>query len=203
MAFKIGRTEIGLRLLLSLTAIAIAYGYIGSYLSTLLRYDNYPIAVLLLALAVAGVFAIAQSLGGLLAAIAAVAIVYWQSRLNSSLITAGVCLGLYLLSFQDLRYDPEPDKKLSITEIIATVITLTFTVTTALIILHPPAHWSANLIIGAIAGAITLVGKQLEYIDLSEKTILRLLGIVSGTGLAIGFAITAIFYATSKPMILI
>ena len=75
MALKIGRIEIGLRLLLSFTAIAIAYGYLGSYLNILFKADNYPIASLCLILAIAGVFAIPQSVGGLLAAIAAIAIV--------------------------------------------------------------------------------------------------------------------------------
>jgi len=164
-----------------------------------LRYGNYPIAFLLLALAVSGVFAIAQSLGGLLAAIAAVAIVYWQSGLNNSLITAIACLALYILGFRDVRYDAEPDKKLSIIEIGATAIAIAFTVTVSIIVLQNPANWLTAFAIGAIAGAITLVGKQLEYIDLSQKTILRSLGILSGTGLAIGFAIRLILYATSKP----
>ena len=202
MALKIGKLEIGLRLLISLGAIAIAYGYLGSSICTLLRSGDYLTSGLLFLLGVTSIFAIPQSLGGLLAAITSVLIVYWQVSLNSSLITAGVCLGLYLLSFQDLRYDPEPDKKLSITEIIATLITLAFTVTTTLIILKYPVHWSASITIGAIAGAITLIGKQLSYIDLTEKVIWRSLGIVSGTGLVTGFVIRAILYATSKPVYL-
>jgi hypothetical protein len=196
MALKIGKLEIGYRLLISLTAIAIAYGYLGGYLCSALRYDNYLIAVLLVALATSGIFAIPQSLGGLLAAIASVATVYWQSSsLTYTVISAITCLSLYLLGFQDVRYESAPDKKLSIVEIVATVITIAFTVAIALIIsqTHLPLNWLTSIAIGSIAGAITLVGKQLIYVDLSQKAIWRLLGIVSASSMAIGFAIRVIF----------
>jgi hypothetical protein len=138
-------------------------------------------------------------LGGLLAAIAAIIAVYWQSsNITYSLITAIACLALYLLGFQDLRYHPDPDNKLSILEIVATVITIAFTVAIALIISQTPSNWLTNITIGAIAGAITLVGKQLSDIDLSEKSIWRLLGIVNGSSLAIGYLIRAILYAIIK-----
>lgn len=201
MALKIGKYEIGYRLLVSLTAIAGAYAYLGSYLCTLLRYGNYLIASLLFMLSITGIFAIPQSLGGLLAAIAAVASVYWQSsNLTYTIVTALVCLMLYLLGFQDVRYDPEPDKKLSIIEIVATIITIVFTLAIAMIILqtHPSSKWFTSISIGAIAGAITLIGKQLSYIDLSQKTIWRSLGILALSSLAIGFAIRAWLYATTK-----
>ena len=71
MALKIGRLEIGYRLLSSLTAIAIAYGWVGSQLSTLFYFGDYLGLVFLFILALAGTFAIPQSVGGLLAAIAA------------------------------------------------------------------------------------------------------------------------------------
>ncbi|MFN5398870.1 MAG: hypothetical protein ACK5C4_14830, partial [Pseudanabaena sp.] len=159
MALKIGRLEIGYRLLISLTAIAIAYGWIGSQLCTLLRVGDYLVGGLLFVLSVVAIFAIPQSLGGLLAAIAAVITVYWQSsNITYSLITAGVCLGMYLLNFQDLRYDSQPEKPLSIVEIVATVVTIAFTVVITLFILQPPATWLTTSAIGAIAGAITVVG---------------------------------------------
>ncbi len=199
MALKIGRIEIGYRLLISLIAIAIAYGWLGASLCTLWRFGNYPIAGLLLTLAITAIFAIPQSLGGLLAAIAAIIAVYWQSsNITYSLITAIACLAIYLLGFQDLRYHPDPDEKLSILEIVATVITIAFTVAIALIISQTPSNWLTSITIGAIAGAITLVGKQLSDIDLSEKSIWRLLGIVNGSSLALGYLIRAILYAIVK-----
>jgi hypothetical protein len=200
MALKIGKLEIGLRLLISLAAIAIAYGYLGSSIYTLFRSYNYLATGLLSLLAAASVFAIPQSLGGLLAAIASLLILYWQSNLTSTLIAAITCLTLYILGFQDVRYDPEPEKKLSIIEIVATVITLAFTATVTLIILQNPINWLTSILIGAIAGAITLVGKQLSYIDLSQKTIWRSLGILNGISLAIGFALRATGYITTKPI---
>ena len=203
MALKIGRIEIGFQLLFSLTTIAIAYAYLGSYSRTLLSQpDNYFKAGFLFLLAIAGMFAIPQSLGGLLAAIAAISIVYWQSQANLtlSLITAIVCLAIYLLGFRDLRYEAAPDKKLSIVEIVATIITIAFTVAIALIIsqIQAPLNWIVSIAIGAIAGAITLIGKQLSYLDLSQKVIGRLFGIVTASSFAIGFAIRAFLYATTK-----
>ena len=201
MALKIGRLEIGYRLLISLTAIAIVYGWIGTQLCTLLRVGDYLVGGLLFVLSVVAIFAIPQSLGGLLAAIAALITVYWQSsNITYSLITASVCLGMYLLNFQDLRYDPQPEKPLSIVEIVATVVTITFTVVITLFILQPPATWLTTSAIGAIAGAITVVGKQFNYIDLPQQTIWRLFGGVTISSLAIGFVIRVIIYAITKPV---
>jgi uncharacterized membrane protein YoaK (UPF0700 family) len=199
MALKIGRLEIGYRLLISLTAIAIAYGWIGTQLCTLLRVGDYLVGGLLFVLSVVAIFAIPQSLGGLLAAIAAVITVYWQSSdITYSLITAAVCLGLYLIGFQDVRYDTAPEKKLSIIEIIATLITIGFMVQTSLLVLLTPSSWVTSAAIGAIAGAITLVGKQLSYTDFPQKTIWIIFGSVTFSSLAIGFVIRAILYATTR-----
>jgi hypothetical protein len=207
MALKISGFEIGVRLLASLAAIAISYGYLGSYLCTLLRYNNYLVAGLLLAISGGGIFAIPKSLGGLLAAIAAIFTVYWQSQFNLTLtlITAIACLVIYLLGFRDVRYEAAPDKKLSIVEIVATIITIVFTVAISIIIsqIQAPIDWIASIAIGAIAGAITLIGKQLSYIDLSQNAIWRSFGILSMSSLAIGFAIRAFLYATTKVIKLI
>lgn len=196
MALKIGRLEIGYRLLISLIAIAIGYGYVGAHLCTLFRFGDYLSVGFLFVLAVAGIFAIPQSVGGLLAAIAAVITVYWQSsNLTYTLITAGVCLGLYLLGFQDVRYDPAPEKKLSIIEIIATLITIGFMVQMALLILQTPSSWLTSTAIGAIAAAITLIGRQFIYIDLPQKMIWQLFGGVTISSLAIGIVTRMILYA--------
>ena len=195
MALKIGRIEIGLRLLLSFVAIAIAYGYLGSYLSILFKADNYPIASLCIILAIAGVFAIPQSVGGLLAAIAAIAIVCWQASLTSGLITVGVCLFLYWLGFQDVRYNPAPDKKLSIIEIIATLVTVALSVVVSISPFQIPIQWFASLAIGVFAGAITLIGKQIKYLELPPTKNFIMLGTLSGISLVIGFLVKFIFFS--------
>ena len=198
MALKIGRIEIGYRLLISLTAIAIAYGYLGSYLSILWKSDNYLIAGLLFVLAISGIFAIPQSLGGLLAAIASVISVYWQSNLIFCLITASICLVLYWLGFADIRYNPAPERKLSIIEIIATVITIALTIAFTISLFQIHLNWFASLASGAIAAAITLIGKQIRYLELRQSMNLVIIGILASSSLAIGFAIKLIFY-TPKP----
>lgn len=194
MALKIGRLEVGLRLLVSFTSIAIAYGYLGSYISTLITNHNYPIAGLLFALAIAGIFAIPQSVGGLLAAIASIVVVYWQSNFIYSLITLGVCLVLYWLGFSDVGYSADPDKKLSIIEILATIVTLALTIAIAISLFQIPVSWIASLATGFLAATITLIGKQIKYLELSPIKNLLILGILTSISLAIGFAIRAIFY---------
>jgi hypothetical protein len=199
MALKIGKIAIGLRLLISLIAIAITYGHIGSELYTAIRFSNYAIAAYMLLLALLGIVAIPQSLGGLLAAIAAIMTVYFKSNLNYSLITACVCLGLYFASFNDLRYEAQTDKKLSIWEIIATIVTIALTIQGTLFIAAKPITWLSSAAIGAIAAAITLVGKQLLDTDLPSQTIWKIFAIVTGSSLAIGFVSRLILYAVTKP----
>ena len=199
MALKIGRIEIGYRLLISLIAIAIAYGYVGAHLCTLWRISDYLNIGFLVTLAAFAIFAIPQSLGGLLAAIAALITVYWQTtNISYTLVTMVVCLGMYLVNFEDLRYDPRPEQKLSIREIVATLITIAFMVQVTLLIFKNPVSWINTGLIGAIAGAITLIGKQLTYTDLPQKTIWKVFTIFTVSGLAIGFVTRAIIYATTK-----
>jgi len=199
MALKIGKLEIGYRLLISLTVIAIAYGWIGTQICTLWRFGDYLVGGLLFVLTVVAIFAIPQSLGGLLAAIAAVITVYWQSSdITYSLITACVCLAMYLIGFQDVRYDAAPEKKLSILEIIATLITIGFMVQSSLLVLLNSISWLTSAAIGATAGAITLVGKQLSYTDFPQKTIWIIFGSVTVSSLVIGFVVRLILYAIIK-----
>jgi hypothetical protein len=200
MALKIGKLEIDYRLFISLTGIAIAYGWLGAYLCTALHSGNYLHSGLIFGLALGAAIAIPASLGGLLAAIATIALVYWKADLTGSIITAIACLILYVVAFQDIRYEPEPDKKLTILEIIATIITIAFTVTISLLLLQTPTNWLwlTYAAIGGISGAITLVGKQLIYIDLPKKKIWWLFGIVTVSSLAIGLAFRAILFATTK-----
>jgi hypothetical protein len=198
MALKIGRIGVGYRLLISLTTIAIAYGYMGAHLCTLWRNSDYLNISFLVTLAIFAIFAIPQSLGGLLAAIASIVIIYWQtSSIYYTLAAIGICLGSYLLNFSDLRYDPQPDQKLSIREMIATLITIAFMSQITLLIFKNSVTWISIGLIGAIAGAITLIGKQLIYTDLSQKTIWKLFSIFTLSGLAIGFVTRAIIYATT------
>ncbi len=195
MAIKIGWLEIGYRSLVSLTVIAFTYGYWGSHLCTLIRYQEYLNAGVFAAIAIAAAVAIPLSLGGLLAAIAAIVAVYFYSGLNQSLITLGTCLGLYVLSFGDVRYEAAPDKKLSIIEILATIVTIVFMIASCQLILQNSVSWLNSLVIGAIAAAITLVGKQLLDNGISQRRIWRFFGAFTLISLVIGFTIQAIAYA--------
>ena len=194
MALKVGKIEIEYRLLISLVAIAIAYGYLGSELGSMLKFSKYLDAAILLAIAVVAALAIPQSLGGLLAAIAMVILVYLKTSLNYAAIAAVVCLGIYFLGFQEVRYKAEVSKKLSLIEIAATLITVGFGLQVAWLILQYPSSWLLSIAIGAIAGAITLVGKQLIYTDLPIKTIAVIFGAVTTSSLIIGLVVRLISY---------
>ena len=195
MAIKIGWLEIGYRSLVSLTVIALTYGYWGSHLCTLIRYQDYLNTAIFGTIAIAAAVAIPLSLGGLLAAIAAIVTVYFSSGLNQSLLTLGTCLGLYVLSFTDIRYEAAPEKKLSLIEILATIVTIIFMIASCQLILQNSVSWLNSVVIGAIAAAITLIGKQLLDNGISPKRVWRFFGILTLISLAIGFAIQAIAYA--------
>ena len=202
MAIKIGWLEIGYRSLVSLTVIAITYGYWGSHLCTLIRYQDYTNTSIFVAIAIAAGLAMPLSLGGLLAAIAAIVTVYFYLGLNQSLITLGTCLGLYILSFGDVRYEAAPERKLSIIEILATIVTIAFMVATCQLILQNSTSWLNSFAIGAIAAAITLIGKQLLDNGISQRRIWRFFGIFTLISLVTGFAIRAIIYAITPVPVL-
>jgi hypothetical protein len=194
MALKIGRLEIGYRLLISLIAIAIGYGYLGSYICLFWLQKSYWITSSLFLLATSGIFAMPRSLGGLIAAIAAIVTIYINSSLTDSLIGGAICLFLYWVGFQDIRYNSAPNKKLSIIDLLATAITIALMIFLTIATFQIPLSWLASLAIGVMAAAVTLIGKQIEYIELSTKANFIIIGILTGSSLAIGFAIRIIFY---------
>jgi hypothetical protein len=55
-------------------------------------------------------------------------------------------------------------------------------------------------LIGAVAAAITLLGKQLLDTELTQRNIWKLFGIVTASSFAIGLVSRAIIYATTKPV---
>ncbi|PZU97147.1 MAG: hypothetical protein DCE90_08425 [Pseudanabaena sp.] len=195
MALKVGKIEIEYRLLISLVAIAIAYGYLGSELGSMIKFGKYFEATLLLAIAVLAALAMPQSLGGLLAAIAMVILVYLKTSLNYAAIAAVTCLAIYFLGFQEVKYQSDAAKKLTPIEIAATLMTVVFGAQVAWLILQYPSSWLLSIAIGAIAGAITLVGKQLLYTDLPIKTIAIIFGAVTTSSLIIGLVVRLITYA--------
>ncbi|OIP77068.1 MAG: hypothetical protein AUK48_04590 [Oscillatoriales cyanobacterium CG2_30_44_21] len=195
MVLKVGKIEIEYRLLISLGAIAIAYRYLGGELGSMLKFNKYFEATILLMIAVLAALAIPQSLGGLLAAIAMVVLVYLKTSFNAAAITALTCLAIYLLGFQEVRYQSDASKKLSLIEIAATLITVIFGAQAAWLILQYPSSWLLNMVIGAIAGAITLVGKQLSYTELPTKTIAIIFGTVTTSSLIVGLVVKLIGYA--------
>lgn len=198
MALKVGRFEVGFRLFISLVAIAIAYGYLGSYLRILLHDYQYWTAGALFLLAVVAVFALPRSLGGLIAALAAIVTIFIKSNPTDALIGAGICLLLYWFGFRDVRYDPKLDKKFSINDLIATALTIALAIAIAVSILQFSTSWLSSLAIGAIAAAITLIGQQIKDLELSPKISLTVLGTFAGSSLAIGFAIKAVSYLSKQ-----
>ncbi|MCA6575466.1 MAG: hypothetical protein IM549_20090, partial [Pseudanabaena sp. M53BS1SP1A06MG] len=58
--------------------------------------------------------------------------------------------------------------------------------------------WIASLAIGLLAATITLIGKQIQYLELSTIKNFIILGILTSSSLAIGFVVRTIFY-TPKP----
>jgi hypothetical protein len=74
------------------------------------------------------------------------------------------------------------------------LITVGFGLQVAWLILQYPSSWLLSIAIGAIAGAITLVGKQLIYADLPIKTIAVIFGAVTTSSLIIGLVVRLISY---------
>lgn len=185
MYSKIKGSYFSLSLLITLAIVFLGYGFLGNLIYS---YRTQSLAIVcLLALSLAGIFALRIGLGGLIAALVGIAIVFFKAGIEAGI--ASTILALFILWFGLKSGESESrdtNKVLTPLEWLALVVTALLTIATTMAVLQVLSGVVSGLVVGAIAGAIAIVGTQIKESELSPKICLGVLAIATGAGLTTG-----------------
>ncbi|AFY73465.1 hypothetical protein Syn7502_01378 [Synechococcus sp. PCC 7502] len=173
---------------LPLIAIAVNYGLFGYLLRVLIVTSANPITLgLLLALAIGNTWALTLGNGGLVATILALGLGFKTGGVNLGGI-AIACAGCMMwLGFFHTDQERVSEQKLSIGEILSTVVIVIWAVVGTLGIYEIISGITAAVVLGAIAGSYSVIGNQIKASGITHIQSLQLIGNIAGIGLAIGW----------------
>jgi hypothetical protein len=185
MYSKIKGNYFSFSLLVTLAIVFVGYGFMGNLIYSY-RTQSLAIACLL-ALSLAGIFALRIGLGGLIASVIGIAVLFFKAGIEAGIVAT--ILALFFLWFGLKSGESEirdANKVLTPLEWLALVVTLILTVATTMAVLQVLSGFVAGVVVGIIAGAIAIVGNQIKESELSQKIGLGVLAIATGAGLAVG-----------------
>jgi hypothetical protein len=179
------RSYFSLSLLITLAIVFLGYGFLGNLIYS---YRTQSLAIIcLLALSFVGIFALRIGLGGLIASMFAIAVVFFKAGIEAGI--AATIAALFFLWFGLKSGESEsrdPNKVLTLLEWIALAVTVILTIATTMATLQVLSGVASGVVVGTIAGAIAIVGTQIKESGLSPKIGLGVLTIASGAGLTAG-----------------
>lgn len=184
MYIKIKGFLIKLSLLISLVIIGLGYGCLGNFIYAYRNY-NPTIALSLLALSVAGIFALRLSLGGAIATFLSIIFLFVKSGTHAGIAALVVAIMTLWLGLQDSDRQ-NIDQPIQPLDWLSIAFTIIFTLTIAIAILQIFSGIVAGAVTGAIAASITIIGIQIKASEIPVKISLWLLAIAAGSGLIIG-----------------
>lgn len=173
-------------------AIFVGYSFLGRYWRVV--YVNYinqeppeRFTIMLAMLAIAGIWALPIGLGGIFGSLVAIIYIWATHGIYVGSIATAIAMAVIWLGFQETDKEKDADKAIAWQEWLALVVTvvspLAFTVAT----LNFVSGAMAGVLVGAIAGAITVVGSQIKAAELSRVQAWQFFGTLATIGLAIGF----------------
>ncbi len=168
-----------------LVCLMVGYAIAGYYAYTLTR--SYLILIFLGLIVAPSIVALLRNLGGIIAGgILLISYFYragWQLGLVALVITASI-VGLFFRQIDDP--DSLRDRKISLSEIIATISlgTLSVGIAKGLTFLAP--WWLQVILTGTIGGALITIGSEIKEMDLPTKYLLPTLALYLNLALVIG-----------------
>ncbi|AFY68513.1 hypothetical protein Pse7367_0196 [Thalassoporum mexicanum PCC 7367] len=179
------------QLWLPLLAIAIGYAILGHTLADLFRdriFDLWQALLIWLGVLTLGTLAIPVGLGGIIAAIAALAIIFVRVGWGLALLAAIVTIVVMWLGLRETDSEDEQAVLAPIHwyEYIGVALMLLLTIALTLSTLHQFAAPLATVLIGLIGGAIVVAGPQIRDLGLPASDRLKLMGMTTGGGFLIG-----------------
>ncbi len=185
---------------LPVTAIFLGYGFMGRLLRIMTFAEvNNSQSLLLLALCVGSVWALSLGTGGLLATVLALGLVFKMGGMGSGLMALATAAVTIWLGFRQTDREQEQNTNISLTEIAALLVLMTWAVYVTLSIYEVLTGDTLNLVAGAIAGSYSVIGAQIKASGISNKQTWQFMGTIAGLGLAIGWIYTWFTYKIFIP----
>jgi hypothetical protein len=187
------------QLLIPLLAIAIGYAILGHTLADMYRahiFDLWQAVLIWLGVIVLGAVAIPVGLGGIIAALAAVIIIFTKLGWGAALLGAVITVVIMWLGLQET--DPKEEQAGLVTiqwyEYAGVVLMVAVAVLLTNAVFRQFVGTVATILTGAIGGAIVVIGPQIRDLGIPPSDRLKLMGITMGTGFLIGLVHGLITY---------
>jgi hypothetical protein len=171
-------------LLISLLIVSLGYGFLGN---SIFIYRTHSLAIIsLIGLSLAGIFALAQGEGGLIAAFIAIAFFFWKGGINAGIVAAVTAIAFLWIGLRQNDLKINSGKAIAPLEMLGIAVTVILTLTITMAISSILSGAIAGIAVGAIAAAITTIGLQIKDAEIPRKSGLWLLAIALGFGLVVG-----------------
>jgi hypothetical protein len=171
---------------LPVMAIFLGYGFLGRLLRVIASGVN-PLSIMLLALCIGSVWALTLGYGGLLATALALGIVFMYGGVGSGFIAIAAAVVMIWLGFAQTDRERSQDQKITIFEIGAVVVILSWAVLNTMAIYDALSGVTADVVTGVIAGSYTVIGTQIKASGIDRKQAFNFFALLAGLGLAIGW----------------
>jgi len=173
---------------LPVVAIFSGYGFLGRFLRVIaLDGANSLILFLLWTLGLGGVWALSREIGGLLATVLALGLVFKLGGVGSGFIALVAASCTMWLGFLQTDRERSPNQNLTLSEIGAVIVILSLAVFITLATYQILSGDVAAVISGAIAGSYTVIGAQIKASGITTKQALQFVALVAFLGMAIGW----------------
>jgi hypothetical protein len=202
MHIKIRELYLNLWLLLPQIVLFSGYVFLGRSLYNFHRQDATPNPLLLIVvgLCVAGVWALPQNVGGIIASLGCLILTFfWAGPAPCAIATLVAAIFIWIGLQNTDSGNADVEKNLTWQEWLAVVITLLLPLPIAIAMLQSFADYMQSLALGGLAGAITILGPQIRSSDLPTKFVFLLLSIITLLGLIIGWLYGSLTYSNIVP----
>jgi hypothetical protein len=202
MQIKIKGLYLNLPLLLSQIVLFLGYTFLGRSLYNLHRQDSPPSSLILLVvgLCFAGVWALPQNLGGIIAAFGCLILTFFWAGPVPCMVATVIALLFVWIGLQNTDSgNADIEKNFTWQEWLAVVVTILLPLPIAMAMLQSFADYMQSFALGGLAGAVTIMGAQIRAAELPIKLVFLILSIVTLLGLFMGWLYGSLTYSNFIP----
>jgi hypothetical protein len=202
MYIKVKGIYVKLLLLIPLIILFLGYSLLGRSLYILYQQDNAAssLIALVVCLSLAGVWALPQNLGGIIAALGCLILTFaWAGPMPCAIATVTAAIFAWI-GLRDADYgNPDSERNLTWQEWLAVVITILLPLPIARVMLQSLTGYPQSIALGALAGIMAILGPQIKSAELPAKFVFQLLMAIVLLGLFIGWVHGTLTYVHVIP----
>jgi hypothetical protein len=189
---------------LPMLAISLGYSFLGRYGRII--YVNYinrdpptRFSLLLIMMAIAGIWALPIGFGGIIGGLVAIVYTFATKGTNVGLVALIVAAATVWLGFQETDTERDADRDIIWQEWLALLVIAIAPLGLAEAVFRFTSEIMSGVIVGIISGAVTVIGVQIKASGLSRKQAWQMFTVLAIASLVIGFIYGIFTYRYFSP----